>query len=388
MNILVVNSHPIQYFSPLYSHLAEDAHIKLKVYYCSDESVRGEIDKQFGVKVKWDIPLLDGYSYEFLKNHSFFPSIKNGFWGLINLSVIKVLWQSPKSWIIVPGWQYFTYVLVIVVGRLMGHQICLRTETPLAQEIQKKGLIVALRKFIMKNCLFPLTSKFLYIGNENKAFYEKNGIGKNKLIFTPYSVDNYRFNSFFKEHKHKKNEIRLEMGIPEEKIIILVSGKYIPKKKPLDVLKAFKMLNKKNATLLMVGDGNLRPEMEAFILNNKLENVFLTGFVNQSKIPFYYLCADVFLMYSEIGETWGLAVNEAMNFNLPIVVSKITGCSSDLVAQGENGFIVESVEELSEKLSLLVENPFIREKMGKASGEIIQHYSYDQISKNLIENLS
>ncbi len=69
-----------------------------------------------------------------------------------------------------------------------------------------------------------------------------------------------------------------------------------------------------------------------------MENVHLTGFINQSVIPKYYAIGDAFVMCSQEGETWGLSVNEAMNFALPIVVSDMVGCSEDLVEEGQNGY--------------------------------------------------
>ena len=59
-------SHPIQYQAPLLRRIAEEPEIDLTVFFGSDFSVRGYRDEGFGVGVKWDIPLLDGYRHEFL----------------------------------------------------------------------------------------------------------------------------------------------------------------------------------------------------------------------------------------------------------------------------------------------------------------------------------
>src|ERR1039458_1892344 len=61
-------SHPIQYQAPLLRRIAEESDIDLTVFFSSDISVRGQgySDGGFGVPVKWDIPLLEGYKYEFL----------------------------------------------------------------------------------------------------------------------------------------------------------------------------------------------------------------------------------------------------------------------------------------------------------------------------------
>src|SRR5277367_1639261 len=59
-------SHPIQYQAPLLRRIAEEPDIDLTVFFGSDFSVRGYKDEGFGVGVKWDVPLLEGYRYEFL----------------------------------------------------------------------------------------------------------------------------------------------------------------------------------------------------------------------------------------------------------------------------------------------------------------------------------
>ena len=59
-------SHPIQYQAPLLRRIAQEPDIELTVFFGSDFSVRGYRDEGFGVDVKWDVPLLDGYRHEFL----------------------------------------------------------------------------------------------------------------------------------------------------------------------------------------------------------------------------------------------------------------------------------------------------------------------------------
>ena len=66
MRLAYLVSHPIQYQAPLLRRIAEEPDIDLTVFFGSDFSVRGYRDEGFGVGVKWDIPLLDGYRHEFL----------------------------------------------------------------------------------------------------------------------------------------------------------------------------------------------------------------------------------------------------------------------------------------------------------------------------------
>ena len=65
-------SHPIQYQAPLLRRIAQQPDIDLTVLFGSDFSVRGYRDQGFGVGVKWDVPLLDGYK------HVFLPRLRDG----------------------------------------------------------------------------------------------------------------------------------------------------------------------------------------------------------------------------------------------------------------------------------------------------------------------
>lgn len=356
----------------------------MEVWYCSDESVVGKLDKGFGQEIKWNIPLQEGYSYTFLKNRSWKPSIHKGFWGVFNPSIIFKLFRQKKSTLVVSGWSFSTYVLAIIFGKIAGHTICLRIETPLNQEL-KKNKVVTFFKNIWLRFLFLFIDKFLFIGNQNRLFYEKLGVKKSRLVFTPYAVDNDRFRKLY--HEASKSFTREQLKLPIEKKIILFSGKYIDKKRPLDLLRAFADCNNSNVILVFVGDGQLKSEMESFINEQNIsDKVILTGFVNQREIPMYYRSADVFVMCSGMGETWGLSVNEAMNFGLPIIVSDTCGCAYDLVENGVNGAVFET-GNIPQLTSLLNEytslDKVTMKKMGQASLDKIDQYSYEKIIDGL-----
>lgn len=378
-------SHPIQYFSPLFQLMAEDADLDLLVLYCSDENVKGHIDKDFGVAVKWDIPLLENYNYKFLKNNSWKPSIFNGFFGLINLEILKVLKNERDSYLVIHGWNYFTHIFSVIFGKLFGLKVCIRGDNPYTQEMLKSKKLILIKKFLLRNLLFRLIDYFLYVGNQNKEFYKFYGVPEKKLIFTPHAVDNERFRSEYEKYKDKKPEIRKELGLPFDKKIILFSGKYISKKRPMDLLKAYHLLSDENASLVFLGDGELREEMEEYIISNNLQNVYLTGFKNQSEVGKYFATADIFVLPSGAGETWGLVVNEAMNFGLPIILSNLVGCREDLLHASINGFNFQcsNIDDLKNKLQLLVNEQNLRMSFGKASKFIIENYNYPAITKSL-----
>lgn len=340
-------------------------------------------DKGFGQKVSWDIPLLDGYDFVFLKNTSRSKGMNTRFLDAINWSIFKVLRQSDDKVVIVNGWAYLSDWFVFLAAKLYGKKVWMRAEMPWNQEeLKPKSIKKILKFFIFKNFLFKiLIDKFLFIGTQNKKYYLMHGVKESRLIFAPYAVDNQRFQCL----KTNGSSARQKWDIDAKQIIILYSGKLIDKKRPLDLLKAFHQLNDANTTLFYMGDGPLREELEVYISQYQVKNVVISGFINQSEIGTIYSMADLFVMCSGIGETWGLSVNEAMNFSLPVIVSSTCGSSFDIVENGVNGFVFNEgdVNALTESIKYIKEDSILREKMGEASKEKINQFSHSVTCQNI-----
>ncbi len=132
--------------------------------------------------------------------------------------------------------------------------------------------------------------------------------------------------------------------------------------------------------MVFVGEGILRRDIEKYIKEKNLKNIYFAGFKNQTELSKYYTMADILVLPSQEGETWGLVVNEAMCFGLPVIISDVVGCGSDLVKEGINGYIfpVGDIDELSRRLEDLIENPQKRTAFGEKSFEIIQNCSYQK----------
>ncbi|MFA6008075.1 MAG: glycosyltransferase [Candidatus Shapirobacteria bacterium] len=197
---------------------------------------------------------------------------------------------------------------------------------------------------------------------------------------------------FFKKHeelKLRRPELRARHGIKPEDTVLLFVGKLIEKKRPQDLLAAYKKLVVKNPNLklVFVGDGALRPELEKEAA--ELPGVVFVGFKNQTELPEFYTLADVFVLPSGMGETWGLVVNEAMCFGLSVVASDLVGCGQDLVRDGETGFIFKfgNIEDLSEKILGLISNKKKINLLGEKSIEIANLYSHKKTVQEILNIL-
>lgn len=388
--LAVLTPHPIQYQAPFFKKLANHPEIDLMVYFCWDFGVKeSSYDSGFGRKIKWDIPLLDGYRFKFLKNFS--PNPGSGKWYReINPGIIKEIWRGEHDAILIYGWSSLTSWLAFLAAFFKKTSVFVHGENPLNQESFKSGLKIKIKKIIL-GWLFRRIRFFLYIGEENKKFFKYYGAREERLIFCPYAVENERFMGEAEKLKHSKNEFKKEIGLGPEQTVILFMGKLIAKKRPFDLLKAYELLivEKPDNALVFVGDGVLKSDLENYAEERNLPKVYFVGFKNQTELPKYYTLADILVLPSGAGETWGLAVNEAMCFNLPIIVSDVVGCGPDLVKNNVNGHIfpLGDIRQLSLNLGDLTGDFKKISSFGKKSFEIIKNYTFEKDIEGILTAL-
>lgn len=383
--IVFVTTHPIQYIVPLYQELAKEGTLDFQVIYLTDETIKGSFDKHFGREIKWDLPLLDNYNYKFLTNYSWKPSLNTGFWGLMNFGIIPYLWKQPsKSVIIISGWSNLSFILTIIFAKLFGHHCAFRMEAPLYKEENRTGILNIIRYQSLSFMFRYFIDYSFYIGSQNKAFYEKFGLKPEQLFFTPYCVDNKRFREGFDNLRTYKSEIREKLKIPLDSYVILFTGKFYDIKRPFDLLNAYVDADIDNKFLIMVGDGIMMSDIQKYVKESELNTIQLPGFKNQTEISEYYVIADIFVLCSE-SETWGLSVNEAMNFNLPIILYDSVGCGPDLLLDSVNGKLVKkgNILELRKALEFYGNDSLERERAGVESKRIIKDFSFEKIIDGL-----
>jgi glycosyltransferase involved in cell wall biosynthesis len=376
--IAVLNSHPIQYFSPLYGYLNAAPDIDITALYLSDLSIRGGKDAGFGRDVRWDVDLLAGCRSLFLGEAARTREPK-GFWSLIAPQVWTELRSGRYDVVWLHGHRYAANLIALMAAKTAGLPVMIRGETHLG--LPCRGIKSMLRPAVM-GALYRLCDRVLAIGSANAAFYRAMGVPDNRIFMVPYSVDNERFMRSANLTHGQRASIRRRYGIPADHPSVLYAAKFTPRKRPGDLLYAVHRLRRKTVcpfTLVMTGSGELEQELRAFCAEHALDNVVFTGFVNQSDLPALYAASDVFVLPSE-HEPWGLAVNEAMCAGLPVVVSRDAGCVPDLVCDGVNGYTPYpgDIEGLANALELLINDEDLRRRQSEASLTRIKHWGYQQ----------
>lgn len=383
MKIAFLISHPIQVYASFFRSLSKHPDIDLTVYFCIKWGAEEFFDPEFAKTYKWDIPIVEGYKHIFLKNYS--PKPSNAFFGQINPGIISELKREKYDAIIIHGYTSVTNWLAFFGSLLSKTPIFFRG---ISHILDKKPWYIRVAKQIILSLLFKICAACLFIGKNNKNYYKQYGVPESKLFFVPHIVDNDFFQGFYKELSPERGKIRQSFGFSDDRPIILFTGKLISKKRPLLVLKAYEKIRKEHfCGLLFAGDGQLRGEIENLVKKNNIPDVVITGFLNQTELPKAYISGDVLVLPSDVGETWGLVINEGMNFGLPIVVSNKVGCGPDLVRENENGYIFSSLEELYDSLLKLIVNEELRIKFGKKSKEIINTWGIPECVENIVEAL-
>lgn len=367
--LAIISTHPIQYYAPVFRLLAE--RIPLKVFYTAGADDRA--DKGFGKKIKWDIPLLEGYDYEFLTNVAIDKGTHH-FRGIVNTDALSAIKTYQPDALLIYGWSNHSHLRILryFKGKI---PIYFRGDSTLLD--QKKDIRNILRSVFLTWVYKHIDFAF-YTGKANKKYYLKYGLGENKLFFAPHSIDNERFSA---DRKQEALEFRKRLNVSTDEILILYAGKLEPKKNPFLLLEAFIQANQPHVHLLYVGNGILENELKdkvKLVSGKTAELIHFIDFQNQSMMPVVYQSADLFCLPSKgPGETWGLAVNEAMAAGKAVLVSDKAGCSEDLVdpSVGEI-FISEDLIDLKQKLIDLTNSKTRLTELGKNAFHKIQDWSF------------
>jgi glycosyltransferase involved in cell wall biosynthesis len=375
IRIAVLNSHPIQYFAPLYRFLNASPNLAITALYSTNYSLRGGVDPGFGRAVTWDIDLLSGYEAIFLGPRSA-TRTPRGFFSLIVPQVWKEIRTGKYDVLWLYGHSYLVNLIALAAAKSCGVLVFMRSETHLG--LKRGRLKTWIRKVLMR-ILYGLCDRCLAIGTENRRFYEAMGVEKDKLFLVPYSVDNARLMKESKQSSEQRQAVRSNLGIRLPGPIILYSAKLSRRKRPDDLIHAVSRLRARGLsfTLLMVGSGEFECELRRLATKLHIDNIVWAGFRNQSELPVIYGASDIFVLPSE-DEPWGLAVNEAMCGGLPIVVAEGVGCASDLLKDGVNGFSFppQNIDALVNALERLIVDSEFRTRCSAESLRIIERWSY------------
>ncbi len=208
-----------------------------------------------------------------------------------------------------------------------------------------------------------------------------------QIIFSPaidpFSIKNREFS------EDEKKERLDHYNIPDDLPLVVQISRFDKYKDPLGVIKAYKKVRKNvDCTLVLLGnvatDDPEGEEVYQSILEHQEDRIIIlskqdTALVNALQ------CKAAVVVQKSIREGFGLTVTEAMWKRAAVVGGKVGGIKHQ-IEDGENGFLVESIDQAAEKIELLVKNPGLREKIGKTARETVKKkYLLSRLLENYID---
>lgn len=383
VRLAVFAASPVYYQAPLYRVLAADPRIDLTAIFASDEGAGRPFSIAHGETVEWGVNPLRGYRAIFLRNAGRNPSGGSPL-SLCDLDVVTCIRDGHFDALWLHGYHTITHVLAAATQKAMGGAILYREDQTLLnpRPLWKTALKDTGLRWLFRG------SYGLFVGSQNLRWFLRWGMPEHRLFYVPYAVDNETLRRKASELAPHRSALRAEFGLRPGDPVILSVGRLVEKKQPLSLLNAFQTVrSSKQCSLLVVGSGPLEHEMQRVAAAEQMRDVVFAGFLDQTDVWRAYACSDVFALMSSHDETWGMVVNEAMNFGLPIVASDRVGAAFDLVRSGDNGFVVpwDDVNELASALGHLVESEDLRIAFGKASRARVAPLSYEAAAAGLID---
>lgn len=361
--LIIITTHPIQYQVPLWQALARDGRVPFEVWYLTHHAVTASHDAEFGKSFAWDLDMLSGYSHRTLPVA---PGATPASFQQCRLvkPLEPLLRHVGARAVWIQGWQVLAYWQAAWAAKRESCEVWLRAESnDLAPVAWWKWPL----KRIALYQLFRRVDRFLYIGNANKRLYLKFDAPESRLYYAPYAVDNERFAAQAAALRRDRAALRRKWEIAEDAYCPLFCGKFIPKKRPLDLVEAVSRAAAcaPNIHILFAGSGELGDALRrschvtydadgngsAGQASAHLPRASFAGFLNQSEVSQAYVAADCLVLPSDYGETWGLVVNEAMASGLPCIISDRCGCAEDLGTIASNHvFQFGDTKSLAKKL--------------------------------------
>ena len=359
--VLILEGTIASYMLPIYEQLSNE--IDLNVMFCAVK-MKGRL---------W-LPRLEKHSfnYEVLKNFSLGPFVINPtlpFKLLFHNYDILYLMDAPRH--------IFSQSLALMVTKLLRRKIVIgsvihhNTRFPIYTswfispeksnllstflEGIARGLLNAYRKIIYRSA-----NIIVALSNKTKEYVLKLGIPQNKIFTGAYVMPE---TLLYKKSDYTNQKFK------DKKIILCVS--YFKKYKGIDYLiRTFKSLERNDAALMIMGTGEEEEKLKSLAAGGK--NILFLGYLDGEEKARYYSIADIFI-HPTLYDSWGLIINEAMYYGLPIITTDAAGATD--IIRG-NGIVIEAGNEsqLRQAIENLLDNDELRKEMAIRSREIIKNY--------------
>jgi glycosyltransferase involved in cell wall biosynthesis len=368
--------------APLFRRMAAEPQFILQVAYCSLRGAEAAIDPDFATSVKWDVPLLEGYSWTAIPNRG---SGKESFWGLNNPGLSKLIRDGKFDAVLCfVGYVRASFWIAGRAAKASGAAFLFGTDAHSLAPRDGKAWKVLFKKAFWP-FLFRRADQVIVPSTGTFEMVKSLGIPAGKITLTPYTVDN----DWWKAQAAMVNRdtARENLGATSHQPIILFCAKLQPWKRPMDLLQAFAQAAPEESILVFAGEGPQRANLQAEAAQLGIQQrVRFLGFVNQSQLPALYTAANLLVLPS-VYEPFAVVVNEAMCCGCPVIVSDQVGAARDLVAPVSPQFVFPAgnVQALANVLRIAFADREQLREVGRRGFAHVETHSPERIIAATVE---
>jgi 1,2-diacylglycerol 3-alpha-glucosyltransferase len=253
--------------------------------------------------------------------------------------------------------------------------------SPFFSKYFHKQMLWALKKVftgpVSKNSTIQIvpTKKVL----DTASYYGVGLYAPVKVIPTGIELSRFYSSNFSKD---EINQLKEKLNI-KDKFVFLYVGRVSEEKNIKNIVNAYSKINKENTVLLIVGGGPYLEELKNLTSKLELDDyVVFTGLIPWLEVPKYYQLGDIFVNAS-ITETQGLTNIEALASSIPLLIQKDDSVK-DLIIDYYNGIYFDGVDELSIKMTEIIDNPKLLESIKNNTFESVKLYTKEEYAKNIL----
>jgi len=366
MKILFLTNIPSPYNTDLFESLGDRVDLTV-FYYAALETDRS-----------WDIKIENKkYQIKIFNDNFFSKMVRRKFSGFYcSVDVLSYL-RSDADAVVVSGNYYAPNSLVaFIYFKLMGKKVYWYGE----KLFHSRGVKSIVKRILLAPICF-LSDAIFAIGDEAITSYRYHGYNKD-ICRVHYAINNEKFLGF--------NNVSLRNKLKNDgKFIFLTSGSLINRKGIDLAINAYLALDDHQRTLAelwIIGDG---PEKQSLMDLAKSDlGVKFFGFVQPDLVSKYFSLATAFIFPTRY-DGWGVVLNEAIAFGLPIIVSD-AAVSSELICDGINGYVCKSdcLLDYITAMRILLSDPNIVHAMRMKNIEISSSIDSSVVANKILSKIT
>jgi len=299
---------------------------------------------------------------------------------VLALRVAWTMWRERRSYQVV-------YFLMQGLHLAAGLPVARALGKPIVMKVGGSGVIPLVRQSrigrLELGWLRRWAARVLILNEGMMREALDYGFPREQMLWMPNPVNTEQFRPVRPEEIAK---LRAARGIPPGALVAVYVGRLSREKGLQSLLSGFALAarEERRATLILVGDGPMRSELEAMAAKLGLgpSQVHFSGPADISEVPGWLGASDVFMLMSP-NEGFSCALAEAMSAGLASVVSRIPA-NAQLIENEVHGLLVPVGDDpaMANALIGLFRDPALRGRMGKAARQrILDNYSTDQVAE-------